>query len=173
MADSLDKAKEVACELLGDRGYSMARVHIDEDMIVAEDDERGSILIVFINENKLSVNTLKDVIAMCEDLQMRQLILVYKEVITPSAKKTLESIHTINVEQFALAELMYNPTKHELSSKHEMADPEEAESVKTKFGTHLPLLQRTDKMVRWYNYKPGSIIRVTRPGGHVVYRLVK
>lgn len=169
----LDKAKEIACELLADRGYDMSKVVIDEDMIMVEDETKGSILVVFINENKLSVNTLKDVIAMCEELQMKQVILVYREVITPSAKKTLESIHTINVEQFGLAELMYNPTKHELSSKHELAEPEEADAVRTKYGPQLPLLLRTDKMVRWYNYRPGSIIRVTRPGGHVVYRLVK
>ncbi len=173
MTETLDKAKQITCELLADRGYDMDRVTIDEDMVVAEHEELGGIVIVYINENKLSVNTLKDVIAMCEDLQIRQLILVYREVITPSAKKTLESIHTINIEQFALAELMYNPTKHELSSRHELADQEEADEVRAKFGPNLPLLLRSDKMVRWYNYKPGSIIRVTRPGGHVVYRLVK
>ena len=146
---------------------------MDEDHIIADDEDRGTILAVFVNETKLSINTLRDIISLCEDRDIKHLILVFKESITSSARNTLDKIYTINVEQFSLNELQYNPTTHRLCSKHEKAADDEAADIKKKYGPNLPILLRTDKQVRWYNYKHGDIIRVTRPTGHVIYRIVK
>ncbi len=168
----LERAKQITVELLKDRGYPLEAIHVDEDNVMADDPELGRILAVYVSETKLSVGTLKDVVSICED-ERTDLLLVYKDSITASAKKTLESIYSINVEVFSMADRQYNPTKHELSSRHEKATPEEAADVKKRFGSGLPGLLRTDKMVRWYNFKPGTIVRVTRPGGHVIYRIVK
>ncbi len=172
MEEQLERAKAVACELLMDRGFDMANIVVDEDNITAQKGD-DNLLIVFVNENKLSINTLKDIICLCEREAQTHLILVYRQSVTASAKKTLETINTVHVELFGLYELLYNPTKHELSSKHELADPDEAAEVKKLHGPNLPWLLRSDKIVRWYSYKPGDLIRVTRPSGHVIYRLVR
>ncbi len=172
MDDPLERAKAITCELLCDRGFTRDTILVDEDNITAQNDV-NNLLVVFINETKLSINTLKDIISLCEREGQTHLILVYKDSVTASAKKTLESINTVHVELFGMNELLYNPTKHELSSKHELADAEEAAEIKRKHGANLPWLLRSDKIVRWYSYKPGDIIRVTRPSGHVIYRIVK
>lgn len=172
MAD-IDKAKKYMAEMLMNRGYEEGDIEINEDNIIANNDSMGNVIGVFVSEKKLSVNTLRDIISACESSGMERLILVYNDNITASANNTLKSVTTVAVEVFCIDELMYNPSTHRLASKHEKVDEEEASVIKSKYGKDLPILLRTDKMARWYNFKSGDVIKVSRPGGHIIYRLVR
>jgi DNA-directed RNA polymerase subunit H (RpoH/RPB5) len=173
MSMDIEKAKKYMVEMFIDRGYSQYDIEVNDDNIIGQSEELGSIIGVFVSENKLSVNTLRDIISACESADMKRLVLVYNESITASANNTLKSITSVFVELFCITELMYNPTTHRLSSKHERVSEEEAKAIKTKYGKDLPILLRSDKMARWYNFKSGEIIKVTRPSEHVIYRIVR
>ncbi len=172
MAD-IEKAKKYMVEMLVNRGYNEEDIEVNDDNIIADNSDMGNIIGVFVSESKLSVNTLRDIISACESSGMERLILVYNDSITASANNTLKSVTTVAVEVFCIDELMYNPTMHRLASKHEKIDDDEATVIKTKYGKDLPILLRTDKMSRWYNFKAGDVIKVSRPGGHIIYRLVR
>lgn len=64
------------------------------------------------------------------------------------------------------AELMYNPSKHELVPKHEKLTPEETEALKEQYQikskTLLPHIHRNDVMARWLGLRHGDIVRITR-----------
>ena len=173
MSSDLNKAKKYMVEMFMDRGYEEGDIEINDDNIIGQNEELGNIIGVFVSENKLSVNTLRDIIAACEGAGMKRLVLVYNDSITASANNTLKSITSVMVEVFCITELMYNPTTHRLSSKHERVSEEETREIKTKYGKDLPILLRSDKMARWYNFKSGEIIKVTRPSQHVIYRIVR
>ena len=173
METDLNKAKKYMVEMFVNRGYCEDNIEVNDDNVIAMSDELGNLIGVFVSEAKLSVNTLRDIISACESSGMTRLVLVYNDSITASANNTLKSVTTVSVEMFCIDEPMYNPTTHRLASKHERISEDEAKDIKKKYGKDLPILLRTDKMVRWYNFKSGEIIKVSRPSGHIMYRIVR
>jgi DNA-directed RNA polymerase subunit H (RpoH/RPB5) len=57
---------------------------------------------------------------------------------------------------------------------HIRVKKEESNLIKKKFGVDkLPVILTSDPVVRYFNFRPGEIIAITRKGGFVSYRIVK
>ncbi len=51
---------------------------------------------------------------------------------------------------------------------------EESNQIKKLYGADkLPVILTIDPIVRYFNFRPGEIIAITRKGGFVSYRIVK
>lgn len=167
----MDKvALDTVCKMLNNRGYVI--VERNDSKVLAEDFDENRVIVILSDEDKLNMNTIKEILITLEQHEFNHCILIYRENITSSAKKIIETHPMIQIEMFSIDELQYNVIEHELVPLHERLEEEEAKYIKKKWGTKLPILNISDVISRYYNYKRGDIIKVTRDDG-IVYRLVR
>ena len=170
--------RSVCKELLDQRGFAVAEE--DNDKIVATNGKK-TIGIFFSYMPKFNTERAHEYITMMDDLDIHHGIIVYKDGITSSAKKVIENLPSqslgfevhLKVELFNENELTFNITKHHLQPKFESLGKDESKAFKKQFGVKFPSILTTDPVVRFYGWKSGSVIKITRKTGYVAYRIVK
>lgn len=163
-------ALDNVCTMLNNRGYIV--IERTDNKVLAEDFDENKILVICSDEQKLNMSTIKEILVILEEHSFNHCILIYKESITSSAKKIIETLPAIKIELFSMDELQYNLIEHELVPLHERLEGEEMRFIKKEWGSKLPTILKNDAVSRYYNYSRGDIIKVTRPDG-IVYRIVK
>lgn len=159
--------KKVLSEMLNDRGY---RISFEEEPYLATSDTNNDkIFVFFSDEAKVNIDTVKTQISKMNEYSINHSILVYKDVITASALKAIDCLENTRIELFFIRELQYNITKHRLVPKHEKYTRDDMKKHKDS----LPVLLKTDVVARYYDFKRGDIIEITRPNGFKVYRVVR
>lgn len=134
---------------------------------------KDDIILVFINEDeKLNIQGIKDKISFMNKESANRCIIIYKSNVTSSAKKSLETLE-YDFELFALHELQLNITRHRLVPRHSRILQSEKEELDSKYKGKLPILLHTDPVSRYYSFKRGEYIRITRKDGSIMYRIVK
>ncbi|KAG1653627.1 hypothetical protein FOA52_007633 [Chlamydomonas sp. UWO 241] len=98
-------------------------------------------------------------------------LLVFVTRVAPGAADTAKidawSQTQSDVQVFTLEELQFNKTRHFLVPKHELVDDPAAiaqllERFKLKATTQLPLMLQSDAICKYFNGKPGSVMRIER-----------
>ena len=180
MESPVDQTKEkqaikVVSEMLCDREYKIEYIDNNcsfEQPYVIKAQKQNIIILVFINEDeKLNIQGIKDKISIMNKEGAIRCIIIYKSNVTSSAKKSLETLE-YEFELFALHELQLNITKHRLVPRHTHILPSEKEEI-DKYKGKLPILLHTDPISRYYSFKKGEYIRITRKDGSIIYRVVK
>jgi DNA-directed RNA polymerase subunit H (RpoH/RPB5) len=177
MSERLEKLQQVCIEMFEQRGYS--NLEIDEDKLTA-DKRDGKKICAFLSPiPKFNTEVAQQYINWMNELGINHTIIVYKETITSSAQKIIDSLPSlsltgdmdINIELFCEDDLQYNITKHYLQPKFEFV--EDSKEFKKVYGNKFPIILSDDPIVKFFNYKSGDVIKITRKNGHVAYRIVK
>lgn len=129
------------------------------------------ILGFFVNE-KLTIQGIKDRITVLSREGATHAIIVYRSSVTASAKKSIETLD-YGFELFSLDELQLNITHHRLVPRHHRVTPQEQAELDKKYKGKLPQILQTDAVCRYYAFKKGEYIRITRKDGSIIYRVVK
>ena len=129
----------------------------------AAGDEKCSVL--FHSEERVGVKHMRAWI----DTYKHLIIVVSVEGPTPFTRKESECE---GIQFFQFKELVTNITKHSLVPKHvRVANP--PKNIQKEY---LPKIYTSDKVVQYYDFKPGEIIRIERTMGvqnpMMYYRLV-
>lgn len=85
-----------------------------------------------------------------------------------------------NLTIFSYKKLVFNVVDHELVPKHIRLSPQEKSNLLNilmiEDYSKLPILQKTDTISRYYNYRKDDVIKVERPSmgnkTHIAYRYV-
>jgi DNA-directed RNA polymerase subunit H (RpoH/RPB5) len=84
-----------------------------------------------------------------------------------------------NVTIFKYKSLLFNLPDHDYVPVHECLTDDEKKDLKTNMMinnfTQLPLIYKTDAACRYYNFKSGDVLRITRQSlnkNHIAYRYV-
>lgn len=176
------QAIKILGELLNDRGYTVEYIdknysqdqqYVIKAVLYETNDHQlsqtGKIILGFICEDlKLNIKGIKDKLSIMNKENSTHCIVIYRHNVTSSAKKSLDIIDH-KIELFSLGEFQLNITKHRLVPIHEKVTGTDLEKYKNK----LPVLLTTDPISRYYGYKKGDFIKITRKNGLVVYRQVK
>lgn len=175
----IQQAIKVVSEMLIDREYKIDNSNKDVKDVKDEYSyclkaiKKSSIILVFLNEDdKLNIQGIKDKISLMNKEGANRCIIIYKSNVTSSAKKSLETLE-YDFELFALHELQLNITRHRLVPRHSYVLPSEKEELEKKYKGKLPILLHTDPVSRYYDFKRGDYIRITRKDGSIIYRIVK
>lgn len=168
---------EICMEMLTARGYSYNYSDEDDEKIILAEKEYDKLVVFFCQDDKFNIQSLKRYISQTKDLELEHCIIIYKDQITSSAAKQIDNLDC-EVELFCRKELQYNLTKHRLVPQHSKVPDEQASVIRKKDGHNLPQILKTDPVVRFYNFKKGDIIKITRNSsnsedGYVIYRIVK
>ena len=78
----------------------------------------------------------------------------------------------MNVKSELFIKPLININKHKLVPKHELLTEYEINNLSVNINK-LPLILRTDPVIKWFNFKVGSIIKITRRTDEIYYRKVK
>lgn len=165
---------QTCTELFEQRGY---KIQEKDDEIITGKKKNGKLVFAFIvKTNKFNVEKIQEYISIMKKTDVWHSIIVYKDTVTPVAKKTIEESKEMVIELFHEDEMQYNITKHYLVPKHELLfekGTKGAKEFKEKYGDTFPILLKSDPISRFYGYNKGDIIKVTRKNGIVVHRIVK
>jgi DNA-directed RNA polymerase subunit H (RpoH/RPB5) len=102
------------------------------------------------------------------------IILVVKPQVTVDVRKALEVMGPDN-QIFMEDSLSRNPTKHVLVPKFEKLGDAEKHKIMTQYSvteTQLPAMLIDDPISRYYNYKLGNLIKISRNDGTIYYRII-
>ena len=97
---------------------------------------------------------------------------------TTSCRSEHRVINDVEIDIYDFSQFLINPTKHSLVPKHTILSSTEKARVLAELRVteaQIPLIQASDPIMRWYDAKPGDLIRVMRTssstGKHLYYRL--
>lgn len=167
----MDKILQTCIEMFNERKYEI--ISINDKMIHCIYKEDHIYLFNYKNE-KLDIGKIRDIIQMMTKFGSNHCIVVYKDSITASVKKIIEDkSNNFEIETFTENDLSYNITKHVLVPRHEKVDDDEAKKLKKQYGTKFPNILLNDPIVKFYNFKCGNIIKITRKDNNIIYRIVK
>lgn len=95
-----------------------------------------------------------------------------------SCRSERRIVNDVDVDIYDFSQFLINPTKHRLVPKHTILTSTEKTRVLSELKVteaQIPLILASDPIMRWYDAKPGDLIRVTRTlsgtGKHLYYRL--
>jgi DNA-directed RNA polymerase I, II, and III subunit RPABC1 len=179
------QAVKILGEILKDRGYTIEyiddcysnlREYVIKVVYYPVNEQQVlpmcKIILGFIcEESKLNIKGIKDKLSIMNKENSNHSIIVYRESVTSSAKKSLDIIDH-KIELFSLNELQLNITKHRLVPVHEKVNGDDLLDLE-KYKNKLPIILTSDPISRYYSYKKGDIIKITRKNGLVLYRQVK
>ena len=174
-----DIVKTTLYEMMSDRNYTYIN-NINENILKFKNIQNETLLIYNTEDDKTGVKTIKRVSEMINEHDIKHLIFIYKKVITIFAKNLLdELLESIYIEIFSENELSYNVSKHCLVPKHRALMKSELNDILLYYKCSLnnfPIILKTDPISRYYDFKRGQLIEVTRSsetnGIYKSYRLV-
>ncbi len=184
---NLMKSRGTIIEMLNDRGYKLTKYSVE--IILDEIKESytknkinlstqdGKINTIFWDE-PLNISKINNHITKLkkDNLNLVLVILGRNNVddeITISQKRNLDSIFgKINYEIFYIDELVFNITKHHYVPTHILLNEKESEIIYNSYGKNLPLIDKSDIIVRYYGGKIGNIFKIIRPN-NLYYRKVE
>lgn len=143
------------------------------------------IYIKFINSNKIKPNNIREFITNITTDYLSndedELIIILKTKPNNSILKIEKEKDYKHSEILWLGILQFNITKHNLVPKHSEVNKEELEKLLNAYNIpniyHLPLISKDDVIVKYYNFKPGTVLKIERISQtsaiHRFYRIVK
>ena len=108
-----------------------------------------------------------------------EIIFIFQQKPNSNMLKFLEKYNYCSY--FCVNNLQVNITKHRLVPKHELINSEEIDNLMKKHNlfskNQLPYIDRNDAVIKYYNFKPGNICKITRTNDVssevIFYRLIK
>jgi len=167
----MEKAYEVCLEMFIQRGYKILEKD-DERILALKDDNTQICAFLSVLNSKFNVDKIQECIALMKQMDVYHGIIVYKDTVTPIAKKVVEESKEILIELFNEEELQYNITKHYLVPKHEILYKKDSTEAKEFKKNKYPIISKKDPVSRFYGYNIGDVIMVTRKNGQIMYRIV-
>lgn len=143
----------------------------------------GDTYVCWPTEPKIGVGVSK-IIDCAKNYKCSKIIIVTQKGATPSTNTIINNVKATGViiTLFTVSETQFNPTKHRLVPKHEPLTKKEKQEVLREFGVtpdQMPVVLSTDPIAKWYGFKKGTVLKITRPSSVLLgetaisYRIVK
>lgn len=165
-------AKEICVQMMNQRGYLIDN---ENDKFTKMKDSEGEVVMVFMDESpKLNKQMISNYISCMNTENCKHSVIVYSQSVTTMTSKSIEQSVDIEIELFSADELQFNITKHRLQPKSfKKLSNTENEYFRKHYGTKIPILKRSDKISRFFNFSPGDIIMVVDRRDIVSHRIVR
>jgi DNA-directed RNA polymerases I, II, and III subunit RPABC1 len=122
-------------------------------------------------EEKLRINSIRDIINICNEKKYTHIIIVYSGIITSFAKQQLQVIKStseirLRIETFNTKYFQYDVLDHLYVPKHRLLTKEETQVFMNKYKiqyTDLPIIYSTDPIAKYFGMRPKQVIEILRP----------
>jgi DNA-directed RNA polymerase subunit H (RpoH/RPB5) len=124
------------------------------------------------NIAKINNEIVKQLFVLLANIGSNHLIVCYNQI-APQANELLSNNSVFRIELFPYRHLLFDPTEHVLYSPHTLlSDPEyNTELAKIQKNT-LPLISESDRIVKYFGWIPGGVVKITRKTAVPYYRLI-
>ena len=163
---------QTCIEMLLQRNYDITEIDLESLEISALKPCGEPVMVTFSYTNNFDMESLKEIIQKMEENETDHVIVIYKNGVTSATNISLKSMHSKRIELFSRLNMTINITKHRLQPKFERLSDEEAKKFKKKYGTQFGIMKSSMPPARFYDFKRGDIIRITRNNGYITYRIV-
>lgn len=153
-------------EMCVDRGYTILEEHANGIIT-----DHG--YVIFTGDIKININYIKEITHMMNEEGVKHVILVHNGNVTVNNNNLREIRSVYDIECFPEKSFMINLTHHKLVPRHEKMSPTDEHYLSVaRDRPNLPHILDTDPVCRYYNFKAGDILKITRHNGTVAYRIV-
>jgi DNA-directed RNA polymerase I, II, and III subunit RPABC1 len=170
--NKMEKVRQTCIEIFQQRGYTDIDTK-EETLIKAVKPNKELICAFLLNTPKFNNEKAQSYIGMMNSMDIKHSLIIYKDLVTSSAKKIEQNLKSMRLELFSEDELQYNITKHILQPIFERLSDTDAIEFKKQYGSKFPTILRSDPIARFYGYQRGDVIKVIRKNGYITYRIVK
>lgn len=148
---------------------------IQEGIYLFQNNETGiPFFMIFIFHEKMGIEHLKIFLALAEETIVRKIIIIYQNTITTNCSKVIENLFQYEIDLFKLENFFYDITHMHYYVPHlKITCEKEYKNLFEKYGNHLPILLKSDSIVKYYGFKRNDIIKVVRSPQEFVYRIVR
>lgn len=155
------------------RGYD--KINTLNDHLIMKDRQTDHLIIIFSCEENLNIQILKVYVRCLEEIKITHAIIIYKNKITPSSKKILQSLKSLyEIELFTYDEMSIDYKNTKYFYEHVKVDNTEKKELIDTYGINkLPIILKSDMIIRYLNYKKGDVIKILRKDNYIHYRIVK
>jgi len=126
---------------------------------------------------KMGVEAFREIIQFAELYGIKHLIIIFQNTWSPNCKKIIDNLLQYQIEMFELKEFQYCLTDLYYYVPHEkLLDKKLIQNIKSLYGNSLPILLRTDKVVKYFGFEKGDIIKIHRnytDDNNICYRIVR
>lgn len=170
----MEKIIQTCSEMIIQRGYIVSTdINKEYNDRIIYDKDNHKICVFTTVISKFGVDRVTEYISAINEMKIDHCIVIYSNGVTPAANKVLSETTDIRIELFNDKELRYNITKHRLVPQHIKLSDDEAIDFKNKYGINFGTLFTSEAIARFYDYKPGNIIKIIRMNDSIGYRVVK
>lgn len=162
-------------EKLMERRNCTFQNNIKDDIFLYQHNESGTpIFVILVLHEKMGIEHLKNYIGICEKTIVKDLIIVYQNMITTNCSKIIDNMFQFHVELFSLNEFQYDITELSYYVPHEKINNEKKlKEIRDTYKNALPSILRTDPVSRYFGFKRSDIIKITRSPEEICYRIVR
>ena len=136
----MEKVQKTIFEMIRDRNYDYSEYNKKEVENYVKSNKNVVVGIYIFDDLKVGVKSIKDILDVVFEKDLRHIICVYKNEITTFARQYLEQVcneNNVHLEQFSFRDLMFNVTKHELVPQHEIISKSEIYYILRTFKVKL------------------------------------
>lgn len=194
------RVRHTVLQLCHDRGYLITQDDLEEtfdkfkrqyDGVLPDRNELTALcahhnnlddkmFVFFPEEPKIGIKTVQNYVVKMQAEGVNRAIIIVRIGLTPSAKQAMRDVAPeFILEEFLESEMLINITEHELVPQHVLLTVEEKEELFSRYKlkeSQLMKMLTTDPVARYYGYKRGQVIKITRKsdtaGRYVTHRLV-
>lgn len=135
------------------------------------------VVICLFSVTKLCIESLREIIKLCEYVKIRSLILILQNTWSSNCKKILDNLINFQTEYFFLKEFQYDLTELHYYVPHEKIEQKDLiHEIKVNYKNSIPVLLKSDPVSRYFGFQRGDFIKILRNdlGVNVIcYRIVK
>lgn len=136
--------------------------------------EMGIKIIVLPENVKFNTHLFEVCVSYFSEL-IKHIIVVYDMGITPASLRLIQNytfLNSVQLELFSQRQLSAT-TLHYLTPCHQLVTcPKTLKELARLGRKNLPRMLQNDAVARWYGFKAGDMIQITRKSGEVTFRLV-
>jgi DNA-directed RNA polymerases I, II, and III subunit RPABC1 len=152
------------------RGYTL--INKNDNYTLMKDTE-DNFIILFECKDALTIHNMKIYLQIMSEHDIVHCIIIYSDKITPSAKKIIDISSEYEIEVFTENEMSINITNHKYYFPHIKVNDDVKQTLLNKYGKNLPIILKTDQVVKYLHFKKGDILKIIRKNDYIHYRIVK
>ena len=146
----------------------------DFSLLFYDNEKNIPYILICIFIEKVGVDNLKKHLKQTCNNTVKNYIIVYENHMTSTCNKIINDLFQYNIELFTYHDFFYDITELYYYVPHEkVEDSKHIMELKQIYGNKFPIINVSDPIVKYFNFKKDDILKIIRSEKEIAYRIVK
>ncbi len=143
-------------------------------LLFYDNDKNIPYILICIFIEKVGVDNLKKHLKQSCNNTVKNYIIVYENHMTSTCNKIIHDLFQYDIELFSYHEFFYDITQLYYYIPHKkVEDADHILELKKIYGNKFPIINISDPICKYFNFKKDDILKITRSETEIAYRIVK